>query len=277
MQREMLLEDSISFWWLAVILLTPSVNDRNSGSSTWMLLVFIGYSIRFFRINTNNTTDSTSMATHRSSNFTTFSLLCLLGLAIGKPAPCVGKYPMEEAVIGKSVDGTQACSPGGFRETSRMTIYKWGLTVKPLDRYLPGCEQHITVGYTRSNQPAMIYHRPFTGPEFFKKSHPALYKKHKSGGHVQWPCHKAPLRRVHVWKNRAKFVSLLKLALREVEHIRGLDCAAPEHYGKPSDRFSWKQLRKKIAQDRITTAAINFLHGVAFRNFFCVWAIHLSS
>ncbi len=224
----------------------------------------------YFRINSISTTDLMSMVLQRSSNFTTFSLLCLLGPAIAKPATCHGIYPMEKAVIGKSVDAMGWCSRGGATESTAMTIHKWGLTVKPLDRYLPGCDEYITVAYTKSNRPAMIYHRPFTGPEFFKKSHPALYKKHKSRGHVQWPCHKARLQRVHVWKNRAKLVSLLKLALREVEHIRGLDCAAPEHYGSHKARLSWKQLRKKIAKDRITTAAINFLHGVAFRNFFCV-------
>ena len=87
---------------------------------------------------------------------------------------------------------------------------------------------------------------------------------------MRWPCHKVPLRRVHVWKNRAKFVSLLKTATQNVKRIREIDCAAPEHYGSHNNTFSWKELREKIEEDRTATAAINFLHGVAFRNFFCV-------
>ncbi len=85
-----------------------------------------------------------------------------------------------------------------------------------------------------------------------------------------WPCYEVPIRRVYAWKNRAKFVSLLKLALRGVEHIRDMDCHAPENNGGHYYTFSWKELREKITKDRKTTAAINFLHGVAFRNFFCL-------
>ncbi len=209
------------------------------------------------------------MATHLSFNLATFSFLCLLGLAIAKPAPCAGKYPVEEAVIGKEGYAPGWCSTGGVQFASTLKIHKWGLTVAPLSGHQE-CKENIIVLYTKSNRPAMIYHRPFAGPKFFKKSHPALYKKHKSGGYVRWPCHKVPLRRVHVWKNRAKFVSLLKEVLSNVERMRSIDCLGPEHYGSYKDRFSWKQLRRKIADDRVITAVVNYLHGVAFRNYFCV-------
>ncbi len=177
---------------------------------------------------------------------------------------------MEEAVIDKGGYAPGGCSPGGASYSTSMTIHKWGLTVAPMAPYRAGCKEHITVSYTRSNRPAMIFHRPFTGIEFFKKSHPELYWKSKSGRSVDFPCNKVPLRRVHVWKNRAKFVSLLKSALRNVEVMREKDCAAPEYYGSHKDRFTWKQLRAKIVDDRAETAAINFLQGIAFRNFFCV-------
>ncbi len=211
-----------------------------------------------------------NMATHLSFNLTTFSFLCLLGLALAKPAPCTGKYPMEEAVIGKLGYAPGGCGLGGGSYSTSMTIHKWGLTVAPEAQYKAGCKEHITVSYTKSNGPAMIYHRPFTGPEFFKKSHPELYWKSKKGRSVDFPCHKVPLRRIHVWKNRAKFVSLLEIALANIEYMRKKDCGSPEYYGSHKDRLSWEQVRWKIEQDRTETAAINFLHGVAFRNFFCV-------
>ncbi len=238
-------------------------------SSTAIFLVFIVGSISFLRINSNSALDSMNMATHLSFNLTTLSFLCLFGLAMAKPAPCTGKYPVEEAVIGKEGYAPGWCSTGGMQFATTMKIHKWGLTVAPLSEHQE-CKENIIVLYTKSNRAAMIYHRPFAGPKFFKKSHPALYKKHKSGGYVRWPCDKVPLRRVYVWKNRAKFVSLLKEALSNVKSMRDIDCGSPDNYGSYKDRYTWKQLRRKIAEDRVITAAVNFLHGVAYRNFFCV-------
>ena len=124
--------------------------------------------------------------------------------------------------------------------------------------------------YTKSNRPTMIHHRPFTGPDFFKMSHPALYRMHKSGRYVGWSCHKVPLQKIYLWFDPAKFKAMLKTVLRNVKRMRDIDCLAPEYYGSYKDRYSWKQLRSKIAEDRVITAAIKFLHGVAFRNSFCM-------
>ena len=185
-------------------------------------------------------------------------------------APCVGQFPMEVSAIGKKDSAPGGCSPGGQSITRTYNIYKWGLFVS--ERYAPVlCRQEIVVAYRKSNMPAMIYYRPYVTPVDIKSTHPVLYRKFRNGDYsTPYPCDKVPVQNVHVWKNRKLFVRLLNNAVRIIAHIRDFDCGAPEVYGDPNDTFTWTELRKRIASDRAPTAAINFLQGVAFSNFFCV-------
>ncbi len=183
--------------------------------------------------------------------------------------PCVGKYPLEPSVIGRG-DAQSGCSPGGQGFGVHLKLHSWGLYFRPSFQFGYGCPEEIVILYTKMNRPAMLYHRPHVKPSSFAKSHPNLLKKHRSGHFVEFPCHGTPVRKVHVWKNRAQFVSLVTQAIRGVEYIRELDCTGPEHYGNPNERFNWTQVRERIARDRVPTAALTFLHNLAYSNFFCV-------
>ena len=183
--------------------------------------------------------------------------------------PCVGKYPLEPSVIGRG-DAQGGCSPGGNEFDVLLDIHSWGLYFRPYFWYGNGCPEEIIIPYTKVNRPAVLYHRPHAKPSSFAKSHPNLLKKHRSGHFVKFPCRGRPVRKVHVWKNRAQFVSLLTKTVRGVEYIRDLDCMAPEYYGNPSTRYNWTEVQEKIAQDRVPTAALTFLHNLAYSNFFCV-------
>lgn len=105
----------------------------------------------------------------------------------------------------------------------------------------------------------------------FKTPHPRLHKEYKNGDwNVKFPCETIPVQTIHVYNNRRRFVALIKKAVGSVVHIRTVDCTAREAYGNPNKTFSRTELQERIADDRISTAVLNFLHGVAFRNFFSV-------
>ncbi len=177
---------------------------------------------------------------------------------------------MEATAIGKKGSAAGGCSPGGQTTTRTYNIYKWGLFVS--DRFFEVvCREEIVVAYRKSNMPAMIYYRPLIRPTDIKSTNPALYRKYKNGDFsTPYPCNKVPVQNVHVWKNRELFMRLLNNAVRIIAHIRDFDCGAPEEYGDPNRTFTWTELRGRIANDRAPTAAINYLQGVAFSNFFCV-------
>ncbi len=180
---------------------------------------------------------------------------------------CVGKYPFEPSLIGGVGWGSGGCSPGGQRSQTTVKIHSWGLHFMPLSY---ACPEEIVITYTKLNRPAMLYHRPYAKLSFFAKSHPKLVEKHRRDQSVKLPCHKVPVRKVHVWKNRAQFVSLVTRTVRGVEYIRNVDCSAPEYYGNPNRRFDWTEVKRRIALDRVPTAALTFLHSLAYSNFFCV-------
>ncbi len=195
---------------------------------------------------------------------------CIVPTNAQSPAPCVGKYPLEPGVISKEVDAAGRCSTGGLPAVSTLKLHNWGLYYTPLKYYNAGCEEVIAVAYTKVNRPATLYHRQLAESDFFAKSHPKLFKKHQDGDFVQFPCHTVPVRKVHVWKNRILFVSLISKAAQGFEYIRDFDCDLPDEHGWMDITFSWKQIRQKIARDRVATAALTFLHSLAYSNFFCV-------
>ncbi len=218
-----------------------------------------------------STSLSTKMASHNLVILLTLTLALHTARSLPNPPPCTtGKFPLELPAIRREATAPGGCSRGGSQSTSVLKVFRWGLLVSPDFYYAAGCREDIVTSYTRSNAPAMIYHRPPVGPEYFKNSYPGLYAKHLKREFVTWPCNKVPVRNVHVWNNRKLFVSLLTKATRIAEYIRATDCAAPENRGNPFDTFSWAYLRSRIAEDRVVTASINFLHNVAFSNFFCV-------
>ncbi len=184
--------------------------------------------------------------------------------------PCVGKYPLGLSVIGKEAYESGGCSPGGQQSSTALKIHSWGLYFSPLFYNNGGCREEIVISYTKSDRPAMLYYRPLAEPKYFANTHPQLFKKYQNREFVQFPCQTVPVQKVHVWNNRVLFVSLVNKAARGVEYIRNLDCSAPEHYGNPNAKFSWTELRQRIADDRVPTAALTFLHTLAYSNFFCV-------
>ena len=200
-------------------------------------------------------------ATHLSFHLATFSFLLLLGQAMAQPASCVGKYPMEETVIGNRSKQTTEWCTYGKGPNYYMQIYKWGIHVYELMAAHVGCGRHITVVYTKSDRSAIIYYIPQVRAKFFERSHNKAYRS------SHFPCHKVPVQKVLVWKNRAKFALVLKSAVSMVMSMRSTECGGPPIGGLT---YTWQSIRGAIARDRIVQAALTFLHGVAFRNSVCV-------
>ncbi len=186
------------------------------------------------------------------------------------PTPSsVGKYPVEPSVIGHG-EVQNECSPGGQEFDYHLDIHSWGLYYRPYFWNGDGCPEEIVIPYTKVDRPAMLYHRPHAKPSFFAKSHPNLVKRHRSDQSVEFSCDKVLVGKVHVWKNRAQFVSLVTKTVRGVEFIRNVDCMAPEYYGNPSTRYNSTEIQEKVARGRVPTAALTFLHSLPYNNFFCV-------
>ncbi len=204
--------------------------------------------------------------------FVTFVALFAL-TANAMPKCTVGAKPFELSNIGKGSFGYGGCSRGGSTSRRSFKFHSWGLQYFPLFGYGFTCQDDFVITYRKLNQPAMIYYRPAPKPEDFKTIAPKEYAEFKRDGITSWPCNKIkiPVQKVHVWKQRALFVRLIKQAAEGVQDIRDYDCYAPPGpWHDPKQKFSWTELRKKIAEDRVRTAALNFLHGVAYSNFFCV-------
>lgn len=181
--------------------------------------------------------------------------------------PHLGRFPIEPSVMGKEVEKPGGCSPGGFQLGTELKIKSWGVFFSPLFQFPSACQEEIIFVYTKLNRPAMVYYRPLANPKFFARSHPKLFKKFENQEYVEFPCHRVPVRKLHVWKNRAAFVALLKKATNGVEYIRQLDCSSPEHYWHPNQTFSWTQLQERIRDDRVATAALTYLYNLGYSNF----------
>ena len=177
---------------------------------------------------------------------------------------------MEPSVIGEAYSAAGGCSIGGLMTGTTIEIHRWGMYFSPMSTYSDPCPEEIVFVYTKSDRPAVIYYRPFRSAKFFATTHPKLFQKYQGDRYVKFPCHKIAVQKVHVWKNRAWFMSLVKKSMSGLEYIRSHDCLSPESGGDPNRKFGWTQLRRRIAYDRITTAGITFLHNLAYRNFFCV-------
>ena len=200
-----------------------------------------------------------------------FALFALTANAM--PKCTVGAKPIESSNIGKGSTGYGGCSRGGTTSSRGFKFRSWGLHYFPLFGYGFTCQDDFVITYRKSNQPAMIYYRPAPKPDDFKTIAPKVYAEYKRGGLPIWPCNniKVPVQKVHVWKQRALFVRLIKQAAKGVQHIRDYDCYTPPGpWHNPKREFSWKEVRQKIAEDRVRTTALNFLHDIAFSNFFCV-------
>ncbi len=192
----------------------------------------------------------------------------------------LGRVPVEPTLTGKAISASHDCSNGGGFYQNIVQFYNWGISYTPyffIEEFERGCRADIVVAYTRSNRVQVIYYRPSVKPHFFKHIAPATFKHYQNlKRHVtpppntKWPCHKVPVQRVHVWRQRKLFVKLVKLAVKEMTYRRNLDCEDPRYYGRPDAKFSWDRVREKIKRDRIYTAAITFFHGVAYSNYFCV-------
>ena len=114
--------------------------------------------------------------------------------------------------------------------------------------------------------------RPAPKPIDFKFIAPKEYADFKQGGLPNWPCNKpkVPVQSVHMWKQRALFVRLLTTALKGIEEIRDFDCTAPGNpYHNAIRKFTWTEVLQLVANDRVATAAVNYLRGIAFANFVC--------
>ena len=131
----------------------------------------------------------------------------------------------------------------------------------------------------------MLYYRPAPTLKDYRTMAPKEYAEFERGVRPAWPCNKLrlPLKTVHVWRQRALFVKLVNEAIKGITTIRDLNCSEvgyPEGgFGrpkispapvKPVPKFELEVVRRIINRERVSNAALTYLHGIAFSNFFCV-------
>eukprot|EP00171_Calliarthron_tuberculosum_P023523 IDg23523t1 len=175
--------------------------------------------------------------------------LTLLPLAL---AQC-GNFsvPIDRAAVGQKEFTSEGCSPGSSRISQSLDIEKWGCA-------LPA-----------ARQAAVLLHRPGVDTLYFATAAPAVFKAFQKDFNVVLPCNKIPVQRVMAWgPGRKKFISLVAKAIKGIERIRDFDCN--EIRGNPNGSKTKQQLDVVLKRHRNTNAAINYLHGLAYANFFCV-------
>lgn len=198
--------------------------------------------------------------------------LALIPLALAQCAN--NSVPLDPAVVGQSDFTSGGCSPGGATFSQSVRIEPWGVLYQPLFGHPflggPACPEHIVVLFSKSDKPAVILHRPQVDTMYFATAAPAVYKAFLKDSNTVWPCHKVPLQRVMVWgAGRKKFVALVGKAIKGIERIRDFDCNEIRG-GPPGRPLSKPEVDKLLRRHRLTNAAINYLYGLSYSNFFCV-------
>lgn len=117
----------------------------------------------------------------------------------------------------------------------------------------------------------MVYYRPGKPAEYFRHSHPALYKQElKQRGSVTFPCHKIPLEKHRACgPSRQDFRMALELMEGRIKLIRDKDLQDAAR-AKKKKSFTLKEMQKRIMRDRVATAALAYVNGAAFNSYLCV-------
>ncbi len=137
--------------------------------------------------------------------------------------------------------------------------------------HLPRCHRrHVPKAKSTSND--LVSAKPETGGLQNCRAN-GVWRLREIWRSMFFPCSKlkVPVQNVLVWKHRALFIRLLKQVVAGIEIIRAYDCHAPgQYYYYPNITFVWTDIKRRIERERVSTAALNFLHGIAFANSFCV-------
>lgn len=204
---------------------------------------------------------------------TLFFLIQLLTRTLGAPSSC---SPVDADTLGKTVSHG-GCSLGGVAELSDVSVEPWGIKHRPL--YWPSlssdwevCAEEIVLLFGRDSKHTTLYHRPRTSAAYFAKRNPHLYKRFRENNSaVRFPCHSVPVDRVHVWRNRNRFQTLLRKMAFGIRQIRDANHRCEGVRNPWLRSISRAQLIDSLDRYKVTGAAINYLHYVAYSNYFCIF------
>jgi len=187
--------------------------------------------------------------------------LLVVSPAAGMPAgKCtLGNKPIEVELFGKEVQATFGCGRGGSSVRRSVRIEPWAVIFRPFiggnfnDNTSSVCPEEISVVYVRGKRVPMLYYRK------------ALFAVSSKGV----DCSKIPIRKIVAWgKDRKEFKKRLNDMVTAIKDIREfsvfLDCF------DTTSKITRAGLKSRIEHDRIATAAINLINGVAFNTFLCL-------
>lgn len=206
------------------------------------------------------------------STIHTTALLCATLLATAHAEK--HDYPVDPSVIGKGVFANSGCSNGGGIYGQDVRIEPWGVYHRPefnqgLDRDKEVCPEEIVAVFRKNDKMAMLYHRPRVPVGYFAKSYRDLYDRYRKGESVKFPCEEVPFVEVYVWRHRKYFVSLVQRMARGLVMIRDWKNCEGVRFPVPETR-TYAEVEVLIMRHRVVDAAINYLHNLAYSNFFCI-------
>lgn len=191
-------------------------------------------------------------------------LLCILSLfansALAMPAAkcSFGRHPIDKDLFFKRLSEFSGCSPGGVTVNHNVRIEPWAVIYQPFNspqsqegsnNPSPTCREEIVSVYRRSNRLPMLYYRP---PKF-----------------VPFDCTKIPIQKIMAWgPGRKRFTQLLKTMEFGIKLLRRTDCADEFPGFKP--QLDRADVNRKLERERITTAALTYINGVAFNSYLCI-------
>jgi len=167
----------------------------------------------------------------------------------------LGRRPIDAGLLGNITNSNYECYRGGDVRNRLVRIERWAVIYTPFrgkqfnGNLFSVCAEEISLVYVRSNKTPMLYHR---AAKF---------------GDGNFDCSKIPIRKIMAWgKDRKEFITLLKTMSDGLKIMRlGLDCDTD-----PNKKYSRTFVNSKLFHERVTTAAITFVDGVAFNSYLCV-------
>jgi len=183
------------------------------------------------------------------------SLLVTSVLAMPAPTCSLGKHPIDKDLFSKKISAFSGCSRGGITANHNVRIEPWAVIYQPFNfpqtqnGPLPTCREEIISVYRRSNVVPKLYYRP--------------------AKFVPFDCTKIPIEKIMAWgPGRNRFKSLVMKMEVGIKDIRATDCN--DEFSGLKPQLSRQEVNDKLNRERITTAALTYINGVAFNSYLCV-------
>ncbi len=163
----------------------------------------------------------------------------------------------EESRVEKSASTDGGCSSGVVKFGSSLSIFEWTIHHEPW-HYKPNCVCHRFIHFQFSHPGESYYRKEIQWGE--QSVRPKLQ------------CSNLPVHRISLLKERHGFIEFVRDAYLAAKCSRMVTCEGLGADDVPtlSATFDWDYVNKQLESDRIASAVITFLEGVAYTHSFCL-------